>query len=382
LNKETAADVLSLLFQTGFSGRLEFGLIGDDNLTLKVSPDGSVWTTALTVDKTTGVLRIPAGSVSSPGLQVGDADTGLYQTSGKLQAAVDGVEVWRATSTGLAVGAGFDPTELVTIRKTGGAGRLAVQAEGGSAISSERFSSDASPPSLLTKKHRGTIAAPAAIVQNDQILSFGGQAYDGATLRVPGEHVLVVTAATPSSTDMECRATLSLAPAGSITRSEISRLEHTTGFSMFGANVVVDQNRHFRLRSYTIATLPSASPAGQMIYCSDLGGGGGQLNADGTNWRRVSRGGEQTVSSDAAFTLTTLTSAEEQKHTGTLTTNRAVTLSTANAYAGARFKITRTGGGAFTLDVGTGPLKSLATNTWAEFVCDGSAWYLAAYGAL
>jgi hypothetical protein len=119
-----------------------------------------------------------------------------------------------------------------------------------------------------------------------------------------------------------------------------------------------------------------------MIYCSDLGGGGGQLNADGTNWRRVSRGGEQTVSSDAALTLTPLTSAEEQKHTGTLTTNRAVTLSTANAYAGARFKITRTGGGAFTLDVGTGPLKSLATNTWAEFVYDGSAWYLAGYGAL
>ena len=40
MNKETAADVLSLLLQTGFSGRAEIGLIGDDDLLFKVSPDG------------------------------------------------------------------------------------------------------------------------------------------------------------------------------------------------------------------------------------------------------------------------------------------------------------------------------------------------------
>lgn len=181
---------------------------------------------------------------------------------------------------------------------------------------------------------------------------------------------------------MESRWTVELVQAGTVTLSEVLRLRHATGLSMYGANVVIDQNRHFQLRSYTVATLPSAATVGQVIYCSDLGGGGGQLNADGTNWRRVSRGGQQTVTSNAAFTLTPLTSAEEQLHTGTLTANRVVTLSTTNAYSGARFRITRTGGGAFTLDVGTGPLKSLATNTWAELIYDGTAWNLAAYGAL
>ena len=39
LNKEAAADTLSLLLQTGFSGRAEIGLIGDDDLALKVSAD-------------------------------------------------------------------------------------------------------------------------------------------------------------------------------------------------------------------------------------------------------------------------------------------------------------------------------------------------------
>jgi hypothetical protein len=90
----------------------------------------------------------------------------------------------------------------------------------------------------------------------------------------------------------------------------------------------------------------------------------------------------QTIATDAIFTLTPHTSPEQTRHTGTLTANRAVTLSTTNAQTGQTFRITRTGGGAFTLDVGTGPLKSLATNTWADFTFDGTNWYLAAYGAL
>jgi len=54
LNKETAGDTASLLYQTGFSGRAELGLAGDDDFHLKVSPDGSSWTEALVIDRTTG----------------------------------------------------------------------------------------------------------------------------------------------------------------------------------------------------------------------------------------------------------------------------------------------------------------------------------------
>jgi hypothetical protein len=50
-NKDGAADVLSLLFQSGYGGRAELGLIGDDDLTLKVSPDGGTWREALRIDK-------------------------------------------------------------------------------------------------------------------------------------------------------------------------------------------------------------------------------------------------------------------------------------------------------------------------------------------
>jgi hypothetical protein len=54
LNKETAADVLSLVFQSGYGGRAELGLIGDDDLRLKVSADGSAWSDVFSVGRATG----------------------------------------------------------------------------------------------------------------------------------------------------------------------------------------------------------------------------------------------------------------------------------------------------------------------------------------
>lgn len=62
LNKEAAADVLSLLFQSGYGGRAELGLIGDDDLTLKVSADGGTWRTAMVVNRTSGDVVFPAGA--------------------------------------------------------------------------------------------------------------------------------------------------------------------------------------------------------------------------------------------------------------------------------------------------------------------------------
>jgi hypothetical protein len=47
LNKAASANTGSVLLQTGFSGRAEIGLCGDDDLHLKVSPDGAAWSDAL-----------------------------------------------------------------------------------------------------------------------------------------------------------------------------------------------------------------------------------------------------------------------------------------------------------------------------------------------
>lgn len=54
INKAAAPDTASLLYQSGFSGHAEMGLAGDNSFSVKVSPDGASWATALRLDKTTG----------------------------------------------------------------------------------------------------------------------------------------------------------------------------------------------------------------------------------------------------------------------------------------------------------------------------------------
>ncbi|WP_438752465.1 DUF2793 domain-containing protein [Pararhizobium sp. O133] len=49
VNKSAIADTASLLFQSGWSGRAEMGLAGSDDFSVKVSPDGSAWTSALSI---------------------------------------------------------------------------------------------------------------------------------------------------------------------------------------------------------------------------------------------------------------------------------------------------------------------------------------------
>ncbi len=53
-NKSTTTQTASHLFQDNYSGRAEFGLIGNDDFSLKVSSDGSEWKEAFVVDKATG----------------------------------------------------------------------------------------------------------------------------------------------------------------------------------------------------------------------------------------------------------------------------------------------------------------------------------------
>jgi hypothetical protein len=54
LNKESASDTASQLYQTDFSGRAETGLTGDDDFHIKLSPDGSAWREALVIKSASG----------------------------------------------------------------------------------------------------------------------------------------------------------------------------------------------------------------------------------------------------------------------------------------------------------------------------------------
>lgn len=71
LNKNLATDTASLLLQTGFSGRAEMGLAGDDDFHIKVSADGSAWNDAMTIDAGAGTI-----SISQPGIGLARSGNG------------------------------------------------------------------------------------------------------------------------------------------------------------------------------------------------------------------------------------------------------------------------------------------------------------------
>lgn len=62
LNKTAPDDVLSLLFQSDYGGRAELGLVGDEDLSLKVSADGSTWRRVFRVDRAAGRILFDQGA--------------------------------------------------------------------------------------------------------------------------------------------------------------------------------------------------------------------------------------------------------------------------------------------------------------------------------
>lgn len=95
-------------------------------------------------------------------------------------------------------------------------------------------------------------------------------------------------------------------------------------------------------------------------------------------------GGVSVDRGDANATLTLGSDEEVQRYDTTLTANRTVTLATTAAaiVQAGRFRVVRTGLGAFTLDVGG--LKSIPASTaaWVEVIYSAGAWKLAGYGTL
>lgn len=66
VNKNAATDTASLLFQSGYSGRAEFGLTGNDDFTVKVSPDGVSFIEGLKLDAQNGSVTFPQGQIHGP----------------------------------------------------------------------------------------------------------------------------------------------------------------------------------------------------------------------------------------------------------------------------------------------------------------------------
>lgn len=368
INKYSISDEAAIIYQDNFSTRAIVGLLGDDNYVVKQSSDGITYTTLSFPNITATLAHTGNASQTFQGKITSNYPATITDTTYSVSA---GVGFYPSTTGGMGLTTGGISEHLFN----GAAYDINFSGTPVMRMNGISTSAGNSGTFQCTRQH----GLGSAVVSGDRLGAFQFRGYYDASNNLAGATILVSALENFTSGAAGSRVSFNVAGIGSASTTEVIRLEALTGLSMFGANVVIDQNRNHLLRSYTIGTEPTAT-AGLVNYTSDLGGGGNVTVGNGTNFKRASNKGQTTVNTNANFTLTVLSSAGNILHTGTLTADRTITLSTTNASVGDEFTITRTGSGAFNLIVGG--LKNLATNTWCKVVYDGTAWYLAMYGAL
>ncbi|MDP3545976.1 MAG: DUF2793 domain-containing protein [Phreatobacter sp.] len=248
LNRETAGDTASLVFQSGWSGRAELGLAGDDTFRLKVSADGAAWTEAMTVDPASGRLSLPAA-----GLRAGAAELAAL---GSLW----GINTAAPSGTLRIVHDGTGQVPLVLER-----------------------CQDSGSPNIVTRRSRGSVAARTAVQAGDVVGGQNAFAHDGTDYRVCAQMRPVVDGAV-STGIVPSRWEIFTTDTSGVTavRTTVDRNGDLiqTGAIRAGGPV--------RPGSFTVATLPAAADhAGALVDVVDEAGGRTLAMSDGADWRRV-----------------------------------------------------------------------------------------------
>lgn len=241
----------------------------------------------------------------------------------------------------------------------------------------------------------GKLKAEAFWEDNTRIAIFGingpantGQAYTGEMNRTlqrlvasdPDMRTYVNMASLPAALWKDINLVHQTAEGQNI-GGEISAKAILDGNGRKNTGLVIDEDNYlqpaFGLKhvSKTIANLPTASDyPGGMFYCSDLGGGAGMVESDGSAW--VPQAPKtQEVADETAFNASWLTYAPDIILTGTLTANRGISLGITGVPEGAsrRFKMTGADGG-FVWNIGSGPLHQLETDEVCEVTFLSGAW--------
>lgn len=231
VNKASAGDTASLLFQTGYSGRAELGITGDDHLRVKVSPDGSAWKTGMLVDSATGFIGIGTEAPEGP------------------------LHILRSSS---------NPVH-------------------------ERIDSTASGPSVASRKARGTPGSRSAVLSGDVVQAFFGQGYDGSSY-IACANLRWVVDGSVSPANIPTRVEFwTFSSDGSY--SERMRVTPTgdLGVGVTAPTARIHADGAVRVGQYPKASLPSASAigAGAIVHVTDEVGGAVLAFSDGSDWRRV-----------------------------------------------------------------------------------------------
>lgn len=181
VNKTGAGDTGSFLFQSGWSGRAEFGLIGGDDFKLKVSADGATWHEVLAVDRSSRIVAF------------GSAGTGVgTDVANTLPIYVAGSERWRTDAWGRII-----LGHTASLAADGNHSLIQTHYAGLSGYTACRWANDASGARITIAKSRSTtIGAIGTPVQSgDNMTAVFFCADDGASLLHAASVAVVVDGA-------------------------------------------------------------------------------------------------------------------------------------------------------------------------------------------
>lgn len=243
------------------------------------------------------VAEFEAGSAALPSIAfAGAPTTGYYAwVIGSLNGvgvSISAAEVARWGSLGLGIGIGsVSPTQIFETKRTGSGtsanvGQWLKSGEYIETIAQKLSSGDASGPSWISFKSRGSLTSPTAVLQNDRIFQVDGQAYGATHYIFTYRHELKIIEPAPGDTAMGGEVSWALCALGTITTNE------TFAFSpqalRFQGATILDADRLIQARSKTVSELGAiTATAGKIAYCSNEAGGAVLVFGDGTNWRRV-----------------------------------------------------------------------------------------------
>lgn len=157
----------------------------------------------------------------------------------------------------------------------------------GAGIGLSRWTLDASGPAIRLAKSRGTVVGgtATAVAAGDTLGQISVYAADGTDLASEAARISVQATAAPTTGSVPGRLVLATTPVGGSSPIERLRIDSDGNVQMGGSTTVISAERHPILRSYTVATLPTASPAAQLIYVSNGTSNKRLAISDGAAWR-------------------------------------------------------------------------------------------------
>ncbi|MCB1418006.1 MAG: DUF2793 domain-containing protein [Notoacmeibacter sp.] len=254
LNKAGPLSTATMLYQSGWSGRAETGLAGDDNWHVKVSPDGQDWKEALCVDSSTSYVGVGTAQPARP-LTI---DMRNYPEFGPGQAGL------------LVIGNGGN--ERAEFKSAGNGPNAAFQGFGA----------------------HGDPDAPLAITDGRRLFAILGSGHDGEDYVVPlPAQIDMLAAGDWSPANHGSYMLFRTTPEGSTSASRAERMRITStgqiGIGTATPTCLLHVAGPARVGTFTVANAPGAAAcgAGALIFVTNEAAGPVMAFSDGANWRRV-----------------------------------------------------------------------------------------------